>query len=58
MMYANRFTDVSVKIFDNYNQFLSRAEGMNNIAAIDKNDMKKHETALKNLIINNPFKKS
>lgn len=52
MMYANRFTDVSVKIFDNYNQFLSRAEGMNNIAAIDKNDMKKHETALKNLILN------
>ena len=52
MMYANRFTDVSVKIFDNYTQFLSRAEGMNNIAAIDKNDVKKHETSLKNLILN------
>ena len=52
MMYANRFTDVSVKIFDNYAQFLSRAEGMNNIAAIDKNDTKKHEAALKNLILN------
>lgn len=52
MMYANRFTDVSVKIFDNYTQFLSRAEGMNNIAAIDKNDVKKHEAALKNLILN------
>ena len=52
MMYANRFTDVSVKVFDNYAQFLSRAEGMNNIAAIDKNDTKKHEAALKNLILN------
>ena len=52
MMYANRFTDVSVKIFDNYTQFLTRAEGMNNIAAIDKNDSKSHEAALKNLILN------
>ena len=52
MMYASRFTDVSVKIFDNYTQFLTRAEGMNNIAAIDKNDTKKHEAALKNLILN------
>ena len=52
MMYNNHFTDVSVKIFDNYTQFLSRAEGMNNIAAIDKNDVKKHEAALKNLILN------
>ena len=52
MMYANRFTDVSVKIFDNYTQFLTRAEGMNNIAAIDRNDSKNHETALKNLILN------
>lgn len=52
MMYNNRFTDVSVKIFDNYTQFLTRAEGMNNIAAIDKNDTKKHEAALKNLILN------
>ena len=39
-------------IFDNYTQFLSRAEGMNNIAAIDKNNTKKHEAALKNLILN------
>lgn len=52
MMYTNHFTDVSVKIFDNYTQFLTRAEGMNNIAAIDKNDVKKHEAALKNLILN------
>ena len=52
MMYNNRFTDVSVKIFDNYTQILTRAEGMNNIAAIDKNDTKKHEAALKNLILN------
>ncbi len=52
MMNNNRFSDVSVKIFDNYTQFLTRAEGMNNIAAIDKNDTKKHEAALKNLILN------
>ena len=52
MMYANRFTEVSVKIFDNYTQFLSRAEGMNNIASIDKNNEKKHEEALKNLMLN------
>ncbi len=52
MMLANHFHDVSVKIFDNYTQFLTRAEGMNNIASIDKPDTKKHEEALKNLILN------
>ena len=52
MMQENRFTDVSVKIFDNYTQFLTRAEGMNNIAAVEKNDTKKHEQALKNLMLN------
>ena len=52
MMQVNHFNDVSVKIFDNYTQFLTRAEGMNNIASIDKPDTKKHEAALKNLILN------
>ena len=52
MMHNNKFNDVSVKIFDNYTQFLTRAEGMNNIAAIDKNYSKQHEAALKNLILN------
>ena len=52
MMNVNHFNDVSVKIFDNYTQFLTRAEGMNNIASIDKPDTKKHEASLKNLILN------
>ena len=43
---------VSVKIFDNYTAFATRAEGMNNIAAIEKNDTKRHEEGIKQILLN------
>ena len=51
-LYANRFDKVSVKIFDNYTAFATRAEGMNNIAAIEKNDTKRHEEGIKQILLN------
>ena len=49
---ANQFTKVSVKIFDNYIAFVTRAEGMNNIASVEKNDTKKKEEAIRQVILN------
>ena len=52
ILYANQFTNVSVKIFDNYTAFVTRAEGMNNIAAVEKNDTKKKEEKIRQVILN------
>lgn len=49
---ANQYTKVSVKIFDNYTAFVTRAEGMNNIAAVEKNDTKKKEEGIRRVILN------
>lgn len=48
----NRFDKVSVKIFDNYTAFATRAEGMNNIAAIEKEDTKRHEEGIRQILLN------
>lgn len=48
---ANKFTKVSVKIFDNYATFLNRAEGMNKIVDVDKNDAKEKEAAIRQVIL-------
>lgn len=52
ILYANQFTNVSVKIFDNYTAFISRVEGMNNIAAVEKNDVKDKEASIRQIILN------
>lgn len=49
---SNGFTDVSVKIFDHYTAFVTRAEGMQNIAAVEKNDTKQKEEKIANIILN------
>lgn len=49
---SNKFAKVSVKIFDNYTAFVTRAEGMNNIAAVEKNDVKEKEEAIRQVILN------
>lgn len=49
---ANQYSHVSVKIFDNYTAFITRAEGMNNIAVVEKNDTKKKEEAIRQVILN------
>ena len=52
MLGANHLSDVSVKIFDNYTAFLTRAEGMHNIAAVEKTDTKAKEEKIKRLLLN------
>lgn len=51
-LHMNRFDKVSVKIFDNYTAFATRAEGMNNIAAIEKEDTKRHEEGIRQILLN------
>ena len=51
-LHANRFDKVSVKIFDNYTAFATRAEGMNNIAAIEKNDTQRYEEGIRQILLN------
>jgi len=52
LLYANQFTNVSVKIFDNYTAFITRAEGMNNIAVVEKKDTKNKEEKIRQVILN------
>ncbi len=52
ILYANQFTNVSVKIFDSFTAFITRVEGMNNIAAVEKNDTKKKEESIRQVILN------
>ena len=49
---AGGYTKITVKIFHDYNAFLTRAEGMNNIATVDKQGIKKRERKLRSLIYN------
>lgn len=51
-LHANKFDKVSVKIFDNYTAFATRAEGMNNIAAIEKNDTQRYEEEIRHILLN------
>ena len=51
-LHSNRFDKVSVKIFDNYTAFVTRAEGMNNIATIEKNDTKRYEESIRQILLN------
>ena len=46
-----RYDKMTVKIFHDYVAFLSRAEGMNNIAAVDKPNSRKKEREIKNIIL-------
>lgn len=52
ILIQNGYRDVTVKIFDGYTAFLTRAEGMNSIAAIDKPDSKRHEEGIRAIILN------
>lgn len=43
---------MTIKIFHDYKAFLSRAEGMNNIAAVEKNESLRRERAILKIILN------
>lgn len=48
----NHYDKMTIKIFHDYKAFLSRAEGMNNIASVDKNESMRREKAILKIILN------
>ena len=51
IMKQNQFDKVVVKFFHDYKAFLTRAEGMNNIASVEQQDTRKHEEMIKGLLL-------
>ncbi|MEF9941062.1 MAG: hypothetical protein RSA90_01480 [Lachnospiraceae bacterium] len=51
----NQMGQVSVKIFSDYVAFITRAEGMNNIAAIEQPNTTEREERMKQVILNLSF---
>ena len=51
IMKQNQFDKVVVKLFHDYKAFLTRAEGMNNIASVEQQDTRKHEEMIKGLLL-------
>lgn len=52
ILVQNHFQNVSVKLMNQYKGFLARAEGLENIAAVEKEDRKAHEMKVANVIMN------
>lgn len=52
MLSANQLTGIKVIILNEYRPFLSRVEGLDHIAEIEKEDTKEKEEAVRNLILN------
>lgn len=48
----NKITGLTVKVLDQYKPFLARAEGLNNIAAVEKADEKERENTIRGIILN------
>lgn len=48
----NHFTGMGIKILNEYKPFITRAEGLDNIAAVEKEDTVETEEAVRNLILN------
>lgn len=55
MLHNNHFDKVTVKVFHDYVAFLSRAEGMNNIATIEQPENRKKEKKIRRLILTTSF---
>lgn len=51
MLHNNRFDKVTVKVFHDYTAFITRAEGMNNIASVEQPETKKKEKRIRQLIL-------
>ncbi|MCI5869067.1 MAG: hypothetical protein MR224_06100 [Dorea sp.] len=52
ILQENHFEKMTVKIFHDYSAFLARAEGMNNIAAVEKTGTRKREKEIRKIILN------
>ncbi|WP_289301386.1 hypothetical protein [Sporofaciens musculi] len=48
----NQYDKMTVKIFHNYTMFLARAEGMNNIAAVERPEDDRNEQNIKKILFN------
>ena len=48
----NHYEKMTIKIFHDYKAFISRAEGMNNIASVEKKESLKRERAILKIILN------
>lgn len=50
ILLQNQYDKVSVKIFNDYTAFITRAEGMQNMAAVSRPDSRKKEEGIKRVI--------
>ena len=48
----NQYTELTVKVLNQYKPFLARIEGLNNIAAVEREDTKEKEEAIRGIILN------
>lgn len=48
----NGFSNLSIKILNNYSSFLARVEGMDSIEKVEKNDTKEQEAKIAGIILN------
>ena len=51
ILIQNQYDKVSVKIFNDYTAYITRAEGMQNMAAVSRPDTKKREEGIKHIIL-------
>lgn len=48
----NQYTGLTVKVLNQYKPFLARIEGLNNIVAVEREDTKEKEEAIRGIILN------
>ena len=48
----NQYTELTVKVLNQYKPFLARIEGLNNIVAVEREDTKEKEEAIRGIILN------
>lgn len=48
----NQYTGLTVKVLNQYKPFLARIEGLNNIVAVEREDTKEKEEAIREIILN------
>ena len=52
MLKQNGYTGLAVRVLNEYKPFVTRAEGLDNIAAVEKEDTKEREEAVRGIILN------
>lgn len=48
----NKYNGLTIKVLDQYKAFLARAEGLDHIAEVEKEDTKEKEAAIRRIILN------